>query len=220
MEGTPIAVESVFDRLSGWDGSAAQEEERGLDAVLSPTLLDRFRHSHKELSEAGLEVELTVEKFNADAVVKDIWLTMGPSRLITSTLMSGPVLRRYSPLKLTKRLTDDYLLYREATFEYILARSAVPEWESSPPALKTRLEGRKKGQRVAFDMMVDVTLRVVLKTKSGEVVKRKKMKRPLNVRLETDHFKELFDVPMRVADIDYALQSERVASEGRPSPDE
>ncbi|KAJ3106144.1 hypothetical protein HDU97_006961 [Phlyctochytrium planicorne] len=226
MEAPKFAMSTLFEQLSGWDGSDKAAEERGLHALLKPQIYEKFRRAHQELNENGCVLTLSLKPEEDPVRIKGIWITFGPRELATSTVLRGPIKKRYSTFAFTRRATNhlgnSMLIFREEVFEYCMTPGAAAELAVLPNySTKNQVVG--KGQVVGVDVEFEgtVSFQVSRKVevdgsgKQGELILKDNVQRLCRSRLESTFFDDEFpdDGAWLFADVDNYIVSDRVKEE-------
>ncbi|KAJ3216139.1 hypothetical protein HDU67_009866 [Dinochytrium kinnereticum] len=210
LEAPKLALPALLSRLSGWDGV---KDDRGLASIVKPPLYEKFRSAHRRLAEAGCSLKMSMMPVEESSKVMGVWITFGDEGIATSTLLKGPLLRRYSRFAFTRRATNEHgkavVVFREEVFEY-----CTTELEGIPTyATKNSLVS--KGHLVGVDVQMDAKVLFELKDGEGNVLVRDEVVRPFASRFETTFFRDEFPEDGRwlVADVDSFLIDRRVREE-------
>ncbi|KAJ3141349.1 hypothetical protein HK100_007961 [Physocladia obscura] len=260
--GVKRALPTLFANLSNWNGelysdrppnsslSALKSSQiNQLPNLLAPSLLRAFSVFHKDLTSKGYRISFDWEyikpswyydSFTASLVrPKFIWITFGSAKNAMSTLLPGPVIKRYNSAVFSK-LVDEYgdvepkqqqnrkIIHREMIFEFVYEikdlKQASGTDGSDPrttvfPDFQFKSKLMNTGQRVAVDSVVYgfVVEYKVFRISDGIVVEQGFADLDsIAIRMESSYFSNgIFpdDGTWKIADIDSFLISQRIAEE-------
>jgi hypothetical protein len=223
LEGANLAANALFHSLNSWNGGSDDDDAKGLDVILAPSLFQKFRKVHQAIDDAGAVVEFSFE--TQSSKVTDIWISFGEENLVTSTLLPGKLLNRASPASFVQMVpaTESKparTILREITFEYISLASKDIE----PSDMEAKRELMLSGQRVAatIEFVAEVGVSVRSKEQPSKVLFKDSETREFVMRLESSHFKDRFpsNGRWRIADVDNRLAEKRVKEEERAELDD
>ncbi|KAI9342368.1 hypothetical protein BDR26DRAFT_859690, partial [Obelidium mucronatum] len=220
QQGVSQALPTLFDRLSGWDGT---------------TTNSNIGHSISFRYDSFIAGSFLDTNTGAFPVAPDnIWITFGTFKNATSTLLRGPVVDRDDAVMFTRRIaasntnrnnnTQGTHVWRDVCLECVYNDEGLGEdFEFIPPwqVPSVRLSDASMGRRVAVDSTVLASMLSfeVTRLEDGVVVESGDVDLAgMGIRMESSHFvgKEFPENGVwKIADVDHYLISPRVVEEER-----
>ncbi|KAI9342301.1 hypothetical protein BDR26DRAFT_859563 [Obelidium mucronatum] len=218
QKGVSQALPTLFDRLSGWDGTTTNSNmynNNNLTKIMTPTLLDSFSKIHGLITESGHSISFRYDSFIAGSFLDtntgafpvapdNIWITFGTFKNATSTLLRGPVVDRDDSVMFTRRIaasntnrnnnTQGTHVWRDVCLECVYNDGGLGEdFEFIPPwqVPSVRLSDASMGRRVAVDSTVLASMLSfeVTRLEDGVVVESGDVDLAgMGIRMESSHF--------------------------------